>query len=238
EYRAFLAARRGDTSGQPPECAWNERFDPELYDPTDPNFDDPDTHDKCGVQTWAYLEAHPNQPAACVDFCDAFAYCSWAGKRLCGRAGADGTKVVRASTAPSGGYDADLFAQSFELYRACTQGGSTAYPYGDAASPGLCKDSQWLAAQGLDSMAVEPVGGQCHGTESPYDQLYDLAGSVSEWGNLSVPYGRVAVLNIERQHVADQAKCDTAFGWAGPSSLGPGLGIRCCAAALFEGSER
>ncbi|MCC6217597.1 MAG: hypothetical protein IT376_22250, partial [Polyangiaceae bacterium] len=31
EYDAFLAAKQGDTSGQPPECGWNTGYAPEYY---------------------------------------------------------------------------------------------------------------------------------------------------------------------------------------------------------------
>jgi formylglycine-generating enzyme required for sulfatase activity len=62
-YARFLLAKGDDTSGQSPECAWNDSFEP-------------------SVQT-----AAPKQPVTHVDFCDAVAYCAWADKRLCGKIG-------------------------------------------------------------------------------------------------------------------------------------------------------
>jgi formylglycine-generating enzyme len=61
QYKKFLTAKAGDTSGQPPVCAWNTTF---------------------------YAAGGPleldNMPIANVDWCDATAFCSWADKRLCG----------------------------------------------------------------------------------------------------------------------------------------------------------
>jgi formylglycine-generating enzyme required for sulfatase activity len=61
QYKKFLTAKAGDTSGQPAVCAWNTAF----YEAGGP------------------LETD-NMPIASVDWCDATAFCSWADKRLCG----------------------------------------------------------------------------------------------------------------------------------------------------------
>jgi hypothetical protein len=61
QYKKFLTAKAGDTSGQPTVCAWNTAF----YAAGGP------------------LEVD-NMPIANVDWCDAAAFCSWADKRLCG----------------------------------------------------------------------------------------------------------------------------------------------------------
>jgi formylglycine-generating enzyme required for sulfatase activity len=58
-YAEFLSSVGTDTSGQPPECDWNDSFLASGLEP---------------------LEA----PVAMVDNCDARAFCQWAGKRLCG----------------------------------------------------------------------------------------------------------------------------------------------------------
>jgi hypothetical protein len=35
EYKAFLAVKSGDTSGQPSECSWNATYEPQYCDPLD-----------------------------------------------------------------------------------------------------------------------------------------------------------------------------------------------------------
>jgi formylglycine-generating enzyme len=64
QYGEFLAAKNGDTSGQIAACSWNASY-----------WEGP-----------AAME-QAQAPIASVDWCDAAAFCSWAGKRLCGRIG-------------------------------------------------------------------------------------------------------------------------------------------------------
>ena len=52
------------TAGQPSFCAWNTDFTPSA--------------------AWPPAPTQANHPVVWVDWCDAFAYCAGAGKRLCG----------------------------------------------------------------------------------------------------------------------------------------------------------
>lgn len=63
QYREFLAAKNGDTSGQPPQCDFNHDWQlPSEFTPV-------------------------NEPRRGVDWCDARGFCEWAGKRMCGPIG-------------------------------------------------------------------------------------------------------------------------------------------------------
>jgi len=68
EYKAFVDDQSG-TSGQATVCAWNTSYQPDTangctqYDPVN----------------------KANLPIACVDWCDAAAFCKWKGKHLCGK---------------------------------------------------------------------------------------------------------------------------------------------------------
>jgi formylglycine-generating enzyme required for sulfatase activity len=80
QYSAFLADQSGSVSWDP-ACAWK----------TTPSNPITETSDLCTVST--NVESEPfraTKPIRCVDWCDARAFCHWAGKDLCSGNAADG----------------------------------------------------------------------------------------------------------------------------------------------------
>jgi formylglycine-generating enzyme len=154
QYQEFLFA--APDVEQPERCDENATFEPlaevqceGAYDPV----------------------ARPDHPVSCVDWCDAWAFCEWSGKHLCGRIGGG----------PLGADDADLNdASASEWYSACSGMGENDYTYGDTYEIETCN-------AGPDTyeydVPPEPVGSfaDCHGTRAPFDRLFDMSGNVGEW---------------------------------------------------------
>lgn len=139
-YAAFLAARGADTSGQSAACRFNTRFIPEA--------------------SWPPAPGTGALPVTWVDWCDAAAYCSWRGKRLCGGLGGSSIALV----------DAEEPTRS-EWTAICSADGDRKLPYGNDYLPGRCHDS------GNGPAAV----GATLGCEGGYPGVFDLSGNVSEW---------------------------------------------------------
>jgi sulfatase modifying factor 1 len=99
QYDDFVQSKKGEVSGQDPECSWNATYAP---------FPDGTGAAKC---VYAPGGAERDQPVGGVDWCDAVAFCRWAGKHLC---------------------SADEWAA------ACTHygDGAHAFPYGSQYAPG------------------------------------------------------------------------------------------------------
>ncbi len=134
-YAQFRADKDGDYSGQATYCEWNVDYGQGscgFYDPTD----------------------NLNLPAACMDWCDADAFCKWAGKRLCGKFG--------------GGGNADAYAPGNpqEWTGVC-----------EAASPMLPEGS----CNAFSPESQEVGNGNCVGSQPGFQQLTHLLGNVSEW---------------------------------------------------------
>lgn len=108
----------------------------------------------------------PQQPVACVDWCDAFAYCASVGKRLCGRIGGG-------PTPPSLYNDPSVDQWS----RACTGGQlGDRWPYGAAYDAMRCNTSD-NADAGMKTLP----GGSLPACVGSVAGLYDLSGNVAEW---------------------------------------------------------
>lgn len=97
-----------------------------------------------------------------VGWCDAWAFCQWAGKRLCGPL--DAAKPIGSDNS--------------EWTWACTQGNTTAFPYSDTFDGTACVSGRTGAT---DLPAPVASFASCKGTAAPYDAIHDMSGNVSEW---------------------------------------------------------
>jgi formylglycine-generating enzyme len=156
QYALFLASGPKNIAGS--ECASNTQFKPEadLIDMTC----SPEEQD---------LARDVNHPVVCVDWCDAAAYCAWAGKRLCGAIGG-GPQTY-------GDLDAYNDVKRSQWFAACAGGeaASRRYPYGNVYAAMTCADG---------ALTTSPVGSHagCHGPPGTAQAaVYDLSGNVYEW---------------------------------------------------------
>lgn len=148
-YQAFLADAV-DPSTQGPLCTWNQDLAPV------------EGEEYCED---AYDFSNPLLPITCVDWCDAAAYCKWAGKRLCGRIGGPATLLEDEVDDPT----------KSAWYAACSLGGTRAYPYGDTYDAGFCNVS---GGPGSGDVGMCGTYLQCEGGTAG---LFDMIGNAEEW---------------------------------------------------------
>lgn len=188
EYVAFLQTRPS-VAGQPAICAINNSFLPGIW---------PDVGD------WPWFE-RPNRPAL-VDWCDAAAYCRWAGGHLCGALGA-GTLAPGDVGAPS----KDAWAY------ACTSGGTRQFPYGDTVDAAACAPLSFPYADvGTSAKCTSDVAG--------FSGVFDLAGNASEWLDACSPATSGGAAN-DACALVSGSPC--SLGGARARSAAAGA-IRCC----------
>ena len=215
-YAEFLASKPDVAKQSRQSCVdWNFSFEPRIN--TYPHLDDyhgcrPDAPTAYDPKTKGDL------PIACVDQCDAIAYCEWAGKRLCGKVGGGPRDLA----------DVDPTSMTSEWYLACSQGGKGRYPYGDAYEKGRCDRPPASDSHGgFKSVAADA----CHGDAPPFDGLFDMVGNVAEWEDQC----RAEGICTTRGGSADEAgeghaiSCASGAGTASHNQGFAGQGIRCCA---------
>lgn len=157
------------------------------------------------------------KPVTGVDWCDAWSYCASFGKTLCGKI--DGGPVNLADLADP---------QKDAWFAACSNGGATAFPYGDGFQAQTCNG----APSGLGSPFPVPAVAECHGASPPYDAVFDLSGNVWEWedacsanaGNADACRVRGGSFNNDEATL----RCDTDYTLPRDGAFGS-VGVRCCA---------
>jgi formylglycine-generating enzyme len=189
DYGRFLAANY--PLHPHPRCSWNTDFEPV-----------------------GGIRGSNDDPVTSVDWCDAFSFCQWAGKRLCGLVGITGD-AYRDFTNPI----------VDEWYNACSSGGVNAYPYGNEFGGGTCNGAEnggtIKPARAADTCEI---GG-----------VYDLSGNVSEWENAcdgdDSEFDNCRLRGGSYYDRAEQLACaaDSVFA---RNAFASDLGFRCCQGML------
>jgi sulfatase modifying factor 1 len=148
QYQTFLAATGNDVTGQPPFCSWNKTYLPDS-----------------GVGP-VTTPGREKRPVVGVDWCDAAAFCKWAGKRLCGKIGGGRLFTVSAAAEPG----------TAEWVDACAGRAALSYPYGPTYQAHACNtDAPAEDQKYLEDVAHRPA---CQGA---IPGVFDLGGNVEEW---------------------------------------------------------
>lgn len=161
------------------------------------------------------LAGDPTLPITFVDWCDAFAFCDWAGKRLCGGAGGG---ALRQS-------DQNDVARSL-WFRACTRTATSGYPYGAEYEPAACN--------GGDLTVGSPPGPLTAGSLydcASWEGVLDLSGNVTEWeDSCDGDEGGSDLCSVRGGSFASEAeelRCDGDDARERSARMAD-LGFRCC----------
>jgi sulfatase modifying factor 1 len=150
-------------------------------------------------------------PVANVNWCQAYAYCKWAGKRLCGEIG--------------GGPLASMYFQNpaeSQWFNACSRGGTRSYPYSNTFDATACG----VTAPGASVVNVKTQAGCVGG----YAGIYDMSGNVWEWTDTCAsedPTAFCYALGGGFDSTAPELQCNGQRNWTRTSSAA-NIGIRCC----------
>jgi formylglycine-generating enzyme required for sulfatase activity len=189
QYQQFVKAKGGDMSGQPPNCAANTSYE-------------------AGAP---FMAGQENLPVGC-NWCDAYMYCAWAGKHLCGSLDGGPSSPLSATN-----------AQEDAWFYACSHAGDGIhpYPYGAGYQPVTCNGFDYAGGKGRIAVGTLPgcVGG--------FSGIYDMSGNVWEWEDACSDAGCAYRGGGYGTH-SPSLQC-TGLNVVSPTSaFGDLVGFRCC----------
>jgi hypothetical protein len=192
DYNVFLAANVS-VATQSAECSWNADFGV----PVQPG----------------------NLPRVDVDWCDAKAYCSWAGMQLCGRIGKPGEHVTPIE---AGNAAVDQWLAF------CGGKDNTAFPYGNTFNEAACNGP---TVPPPASPAAVPAGSRpgC----ALAGLIFDMSGNVAEWEDACTGYTGPKETCLARggsfaSPTETSVKCSAGGDQPTRDTRRPDLGFRCC----------
>lgn len=178
-----------------PECDWNTDLVPAAEWPPVGGMDD-------------------ERPVAHVDWCDAAEYCLGHGMRLCG--------AIGGGTVPSGGF---ANASVSEWFNACTNLGTTTYPYGNVFVATRCHAGETSSQPVASKPECVSEAGVLH-----------LSGNVWEWEDACAaavgPTDTCRIRGGGFNNVDDVSLGCGADSTQMRSSTAVNVGFRCCATAM------
>jgi formylglycine-generating enzyme len=162
--------------------------------------------------------ADPDElPVRDIAWCDAWAFCKWAGKRLCGAIG--GTGAIDAGHINDPAHD--------EWFFACSKGGAQPLPYGATELPGNCNVG--------DGAALAPAASfpRCVGA---YPDLHDMVGNISEFYDY-VQYDDAGKVTYWGERASDwldddNSSCASVSAIDDVTHTYEAIGFRCCSDPL------
>lgn len=216
QYAEFLGSNKASPGSEHSSCSWNTSYELRFHDDSTSAggcYVGPTTGGTNVTESdWFSPDTTPNRAVVCIDWCDANAFCQWAGKRLCGAVG--GGPVTQSTFANP---------KRSEWYNACSNQGATVYPYGDEYDE-ACGRSKDGALPDVDAASA------CHAASGMFSKVYGMSGLTSEWLDAceyvpSVGMSMCAVAGSSGS--AEVSRCG-APGLVAPQSAGPNSGFRCC----------
>ena len=189
---------------------------------TEPRTDMQPAYCSTNITFWNAAREQPDPgstlPVVLVDWCDALAFCTAAGKRLCSRVGGGGLAYVLRGPIDS---------LESEWFVACTNQGATRFPYGDIYDAELCNG---MDAPGDMRVAVGDLPG-CRSTSG----IVHLSGNVYEWEDACDGMTGASDSCHRRggsyRSLEDNMSCDgnDSVNFTRLDDTGDTTGIRCCA---------